>query len=77
MQVGVYDLNRPKKRLKVTKKGKGKVWVLKKKEQMKKEINVPPDIDDYDDYCCPAMLIATLLKHKFMLVIYFLLLYLN
>lgn len=44
MQVGVYDRNRPKKRLKVTKKGKGKEWVLKKKEQMRKKgHNVPPD----------------------------------
>ncbi|ONK70608.1 uncharacterized protein A4U43_C05F35520 [Asparagus officinalis] len=43
--VGIYERNRPKKRLKVTKKGgRGKQWVLKKKEQMRKKGHtVPPD----------------------------------
>lgn len=43
--VGIYDRNRPKKRLKVTKKGKGgREWVLKKKEQMRRKgHNVPAD----------------------------------
>ncbi|KAJ1698537.1 hypothetical protein LUZ63_007049 [Rhynchospora breviuscula] len=44
--VGVYERNRPRKKLKVNKKGKskGKQWVLKKKEQMRRKGNdVPPD----------------------------------
>lgn len=45
-KVGVYERNRPRKKLKVNKKGKskGRQWVLKKKEQMRKKGNeVPPD----------------------------------
>ena len=40
----MYDRNRPRKKLKVNKKGKGKEWVLKKKEQMRRRgHDVPPD----------------------------------
>lgn len=35
MQVGIYDRDRPWKKLKTNKKGKGREWVLKKKEQMR------------------------------------------
>jgi 18S rRNA (guanine1575-N7)-methyltransferase len=45
-KVGVYERNRPRKRLKVNKKGKrkGKQWVLIKKEQRRKKgKEVPPD----------------------------------
>ncbi|KAI0488696.1 18S rRNA (guanine-N(7))-methyltransferase RID2 [Dendrobium catenatum] len=42
--VGIYDRHRPAKRSKITKKGKGKAWVLKKKNQMRnKGYTVPPD----------------------------------
>ncbi|KAH7687995.1 18S rRNA (guanine1575-N7)-methyltransferase protein [Dioscorea alata] len=42
--VGMYDRNRPRKKMKVNKKGKGREWVLKKKDQMRKKGNVvPPD----------------------------------
>lgn len=42
--VGIYDRHRPTKRMKITKKGKGKAWVLKKKNQMRnKGCSVPPD----------------------------------
>ncbi|PKA63940.1 hypothetical protein AXF42_Ash004950 [Apostasia shenzhenica] len=43
--VGIYDRHRPTKRLKLNKKkGKGKAWLLKKKEQMRnKGYTVPPD----------------------------------
>ncbi|KAM7261181.1 hypothetical protein ACFE04_026656 [Oxalis oulophora] len=42
--VSVSDRNRPKKRQKITKKGKGRDWVVKKKEQMRKKgNNVPQD----------------------------------
>ncbi|KAK8939126.1 Ubiquitin-conjugating enzyme E2 36 [Platanthera zijinensis] len=33
--VGIYDRHRPTKRTKITKKGKGKAWVIKKKNQMR------------------------------------------
>nr|WLD55099.1 putative 18S rRNA (guanine-N(7))-methyltransferase isoform X1 [Cornus hongkongensis subsp. tonkinensis] len=36
------DRNRPRKRQKIAKKGKGRDWVLKKKEQMRKKGNVVP-----------------------------------
>lgn len=43
-RVGIYDRHRPAKRLKLTKKGKSKAWVLKKKNQMRnKGCTVPPD----------------------------------
>ncbi|XP_074573272.1 18S rRNA (guanine-N(7))-methyltransferase RID2 [Curcuma longa] len=42
--VDVYDRNRPRKKLKVNKKGKGREWVFKKKERMRnKGYDVPPD----------------------------------
>ncbi|KAK2965670.1 hypothetical protein RJ640_007676 [Escallonia rubra] len=40
--VCVSDRHRPRKRQKVNKKGKGRGWVLKKKEQMRKKGNVVP-----------------------------------
>ncbi|KAK8916149.1 hypothetical protein KSP39_PZI023350 [Platanthera zijinensis] len=42
--VGIYDRHRLSKRMKITKKGKGKAWVIKKKNQMRnKGYSVPPD----------------------------------
>ncbi|XP_052201058.1 18S rRNA (guanine-N(7))-methyltransferase RID2 [Diospyros lotus] len=42
--VGISDRHRPRKKRKISKKGKGREWVLKKKEQMRKKGNVvPPD----------------------------------
>ncbi|KAM0939359.1 putative methyltransferase type 11, 18S rRNA (guanine(1575)-N(7))-methyltransferase Bud23 [Dioscorea sansibarensis] len=42
--VGMYVRNRPRKKMKVNRKGKGREWVLKKKDQMRKKGNVvPPD----------------------------------
>ncbi|CAI0427812.1 unnamed protein product [Linum tenue] len=42
--VSISDRHRPKKRQKTGKKGKGRQWILKKKEQMRgKGHNVPPD----------------------------------
>lgn len=42
--VSVSDRHRPRKRLKVSKKGKDRKWLLKKKEQMRKKGSiVPPD----------------------------------
>ncbi|PWA59220.1 Methyltransferase type 11 [Artemisia annua] len=40
--VGISDRNRPRKRQKLTKKGKTRSWVLKKKEQMRGKGNVVP-----------------------------------
>ncbi|CAI0427811.1 unnamed protein product [Linum tenue] len=43
-EVSISDRHRPKKRQKTGKKGKGRQWILKKKEQMRgKGHNVPPD----------------------------------
>ncbi|KAG5522660.1 hypothetical protein RHGRI_034713 [Rhododendron griersonianum] len=42
--VCISDRHRPRKKQRITKKGKGRDWVLKKKEQMRKKGNhVPPD----------------------------------
>ncbi|KAK1287709.1 hypothetical protein QJS10_CPB19g00729 [Acorus calamus] len=42
--VSISDRHRPRKKLKVTKRGKGKEWVVKKKEQMRRKGHaVPPD----------------------------------
>lgn len=42
--VSVSDRQRPRKRQKITKKGKGREWIMKKKEQMRRRGNVvPPD----------------------------------
>ncbi|KAK4798288.1 hypothetical protein SAY86_030614 [Trapa natans] len=42
--VSISDRHRPRKKQKVNKKGKGREWVMKKKEQMRKKGNVvPPD----------------------------------
>lgn len=42
--VSISDRHRPRKKQKTTKKGKGREWVLKKKEQMRRKGNVvPPD----------------------------------
>uniref|UniRef100_A0A0D9VMB0 Methyltransferase type 11 domain-containing protein n=1 Tax=Leersia perrieri TaxID=77586 RepID=A0A0D9VMB0_9ORYZ len=42
--VGIYERNRPKKRQKTKKNGKGKSWLLNKKEQMRKRgREVPAD----------------------------------
>ncbi|CAM8965403.1 unnamed protein product [Rhodiola kirilowii] len=42
--VSVGERKRPRKKQKTTKKGKGRSWILKKKEQMRKKGNdVPPD----------------------------------
>lgn len=44
MQVGIYERNRPKKRQKTKKNGKGKDWLLRKKEQMRRRgHDVPAD----------------------------------
>lgn len=44
MQVNISDRHRLKKRQKTGKKGKGRQWILRKKEQMRdKGYNVPPD----------------------------------
>ncbi|KAG5522661.1 hypothetical protein RHGRI_034713 [Rhododendron griersonianum] len=44
VQVCISDRHRPRKKQRITKKGKGRDWVLKKKEQMRKKGNhVPPD----------------------------------
>ena len=44
MQVCISDRNRPKKKQKITRKGKGKDWIFKKKEQLRRKGNaVPPD----------------------------------
>jgi 18S rRNA (guanine1575-N7)-methyltransferase len=44
MQVGIYERNRPKKKQKTKKNGKGKEWLLKKKEQMRRKgHDVPAD----------------------------------
>lgn len=42
MQVGIYERNRPKKRQKTKKNGKGKDWLLKKKEQMRRKGHAVP-----------------------------------
>ncbi|XP_022753407.1 probable 18S rRNA (guanine-N(7))-methyltransferase [Durio zibethinus] len=42
--VSISDRHRPRKKQKINKKGKGREWVLKKKEQMRRKGNVvPPD----------------------------------
>ncbi|XP_021893198.1 probable 18S rRNA (guanine-N(7))-methyltransferase [Carica papaya] len=42
--VCISDRHRPRKKQKITKKGKGREWVLRKKEQMRRKGNtVPPD----------------------------------
>lgn len=42
--VSIADRHRPRKKQKTNKKGKGRDWILKKKEQMRKKGNtVPPD----------------------------------
>ncbi|URE00905.1 Methyltransferase involved in Williams-Beuren syndrome [Musa troglodytarum] len=44
LTVGMYDRTRPRKKAKINKNGKGKEWVFKKKEQMRKKgYSVPPD----------------------------------
>jgi len=44
MQVCISDRNRPKKKRKITRKGKDREWIFKKKEQLRREGNVvPPD----------------------------------
>lgn len=44
MQVGIYERNRPKKKQKTKKNGKGKDWLLRKKEQMRRKgHDVPMD----------------------------------
>ena len=44
MQGGIYERNRSKKRQKTKKNGKGKDWLLKKKEQMRRRgHDVPAD----------------------------------
>jgi 18S rRNA (guanine1575-N7)-methyltransferase len=44
MKVGIYERNRPKKRQKTKKNGKGKDWLLRKKEQMRRRgHDVPAD----------------------------------
>ncbi|RWW60477.1 hypothetical protein BHE74_00032525, partial [Ensete ventricosum] len=44
VQVGIYDRTRPRKKAKINKNGKGKEWVFKKKEQMRRKgYSVPPD----------------------------------
>ena len=44
MQVCVSDRHRPRKKQRVTKKGKGREYVLRKKEQMRRRGNdVPAD----------------------------------
>ncbi|KAM7274338.1 hypothetical protein ACFE04_029002 [Oxalis oulophora] len=45
--VSVSDRNRPKKRQKITKKRKGRDWVVKKKEQMRKKGNDVPQDSKY------------------------------
>ncbi|THG09848.1 hypothetical protein TEA_027153 [Camellia sinensis var. sinensis] len=40
--VCISDRHRPRKKQKITKKGKGREWVLRKKEQMRKRGNVVP-----------------------------------
>ncbi|XP_057492612.1 18S rRNA (guanine-N(7))-methyltransferase RID2-like isoform X2 [Actinidia eriantha] len=40
--VCISDRHRPRKKQRVTKKGKGREWVLKKKQQMRKKGNVVP-----------------------------------
>jgi hypothetical protein len=42
MQVCISDRHRPRKKQKTTKKGKGREWVLKKKEQMRRKGNAVP-----------------------------------
>lgn len=43
-QVSISDRHRPRKKQRITKKGKGREWILKKKEQMRRKGNVvPPD----------------------------------
>lgn len=42
--VSISDRHRPRKKQRITKKGKGREWILKKKEQMRRKGNVvPPD----------------------------------
>ncbi|KAM5553754.1 18S rRNA (guanine-N(7))-methyltransferase RID2 [Rosa sericea] len=42
--VSISDRHRPRKKQRITKKGKGRDWILKKKEQMRRKGNVvPPD----------------------------------
>ncbi|XVF69968.1 hypothetical protein PTKIN_Ptkin11bG0123300 [Pterospermum kingtungense] len=40
--VSISDRHRPRKKQKINKKGKGREWVLRKKEQMRKKGNVVP-----------------------------------
>ncbi|KAF8389458.1 hypothetical protein HHK36_026153 [Tetracentron sinense] len=40
--VCISDRHRPRKKMKITKKGKGREWVLKKKEQMRRKGNAVP-----------------------------------
>ena len=42
MQVCISDRHRPRKKQKMNKKGKGREWVLRKKEQMRRKGNVVP-----------------------------------
>ncbi|KAF8035177.1 hypothetical protein BT93_C1265 [Corymbia citriodora subsp. variegata] len=42
--VSISDRHRPKKKQKLNKRGKGREWVMRKKEQMRRKGNVvPPD----------------------------------
>ncbi|KAL9334166.1 hypothetical protein Peur_074305 [Populus x canadensis] len=42
--VCISDRNRPKKKRKITRKGKDREWIFKKKEQLRRKGNVvPPD----------------------------------
>ncbi|KAL7170904.1 hypothetical protein ACSBR2_035710 [Camellia fascicularis] len=45
--VCISDRHRPRKKQKITKKGKGREWVLRKKEQMRKRGNVVPPNTKY------------------------------
>jgi 18S rRNA (guanine1575-N7)-methyltransferase len=42
MQVGIYERNRPKKKQKTKKNGKGKEWLLRKKDQMRRKGHAVP-----------------------------------
>lgn len=42
MQVSISDRHRPRKKQKTNKKGKGREWVLRKKEQMRKRGTLCP-----------------------------------
>ncbi|KAE8702065.1 pumilio-like protein 6 [Hibiscus syriacus] len=47
LQVSISDRHRPRKKQKINKRGKGREWVLRKKEQMRRKGNIVPRDTNY------------------------------